>query len=125
MTRFTTTAGRFKGSSKRLVDHFGMLITYNHIGKSEYDVETQMVTNTTKSVSVKAFLTQPKYRESKSPNLVGRTGSVVLIAKADLDFIPKLEDILSTNDGELTVVERIAYNAGKDTSMWRLLCTSS
>lgn len=125
MSRFTTTAGRFKSSSQRLVDHFGTDVEYTHVAESEYNIETQTVEDKTVVVSVKAFLTQPKYRESKSPNLVGRTGSVVLIAKESIDFIPKTDDLINTKEGVLTVVERVAYNSGDDTSMWRLLCTSS
>ena len=124
-----TVESRFRRSSQRLVQRYGALRTYNHITDEVYNVETQMLESTTQSYTVKVYKAEPKEREIKSPNLVGKEVCVMVIAAADLPVKPKLGDTINGNvlDAKTTYrVEAISESwAGETVAVWKLFCTIS
>ena len=124
-----TVESRFRRSSQRLVQRYGALRTYNHTTDEVYNVETQMLESTTQSYTVKVYKAEPKEREIKSPNLVGKEVCVMVIAAADLPVKPKLGDTISGNELDAQTayrVEAISESwAGETVAVWKLFCTIS
>ena len=124
-----TVESRFRRSSQRLVQRYGALRTYNHITDEVYNVETQMLESTTQSYTVKVYKAEPKEREIKSPNLVGKEVCVMVIAAADLPVKPKLGDTINGNELDAQTsyrVEAISESwAGETVAVWKLFCTIS
>lgn len=124
-----TVESRFRRSSQRLVQRYGALRTYNHITDEVYNVETQMMESTAQSYPVKVYKSEPKEREIKSPNLVGKEVCVMVIAAADLPVKPKLGDTINGNELDAKTayrVEAISESwAGETVAVWKLFCTIS
>ena len=124
-----TVESRFRRSSQRLVQRYGAVRTYNHITDEVYNVETQMLESTTQSYTVKVYKAEPKEREIKSPNLVGKEVCVMVIAAADLPVKPKLGDTINGNELDAQTayrVEAISESwAGETVAAWKLFCTIS
>ena len=124
-----TVESRFRRSSQRLVQRYGALRTYNHITDEVYNVETQMLESTTQSYPVKVYKAEPKEREIKSPNLVGKEVCVMVIAAADLPVKPKLGDTINGNELDAQTayrVEAISESwAGETVATWKLFCIIS
>ena len=124
-----TVESRFRRSSQRLVQRYGALRTYNHTTEEVYNVETQMLESTTQSYTVKVYKAEPKEREIKSPNLVGKEVCVMVVAAADLPIKPKLGDTINGNELDAQTayrVEAISESwAGETVAVWKLFCTIS
>ena len=124
-----TVESRFRRSSQRLVQRYGALRTYNHTTEEVYNVETQMLESTTQSYTVKVYKAEPKEREIKSPNLVGKEVCVMVVAAADLPVKPKLGDTINGNELDAQTsyrVEAISESwVGETVAVWKLFCTIS
>ena len=83
-------SNRFKSGAKRLIDKHGKTRVYKSIGSETYNRETQTVETTSTLYTIKMFETEPKYKEVKSPNLVGKKLTVFLISTTDLPVRPKV-----------------------------------
>ena len=74
------------------------------------------------------FETEPKYKEVKSPNLVGKKLTVFLISTTDLTVRPKVGDLVTDIflgvDESVEVVEVSKYEGFGEACMWRVLCVS-
>ena len=124
-----TVESRFRRSSQRLVQRYGALRTYNHTTDEVYNVETQMMQAYTQSYNIKMYKSEPKEKEIKSPNLVGKEVCVRVVAAADLPIKPKVGDTINGNvlDAKTTYrVEAISESwAGETVAVWKLFCTIS
>ena len=124
-----TVDSRFRRSSQRLVQRYGALRTYNHITEEVYNVETQMMQSYTQSYNIKIYKEEPKEREIKSPNLVGKEVCVMVVAAADLPVKPTLGDTINGNELDAQTayrVEAISESwAGETVAAWKLFCTIS
>lgn len=121
-------SNRFKSGAKRLIDKHGKTRVYEAIGEEVYNQDTQMVETTTTLHTIKMFETEPKYKEVKSPNLVGKKLTAYLIATCDLPVRPKvgdkITDIFLGVDESVEVVEASKYEGFGEACMWRVLCAS-
>ena len=119
---------RFRSSSKRLINRFGRTRTYLHRDR-RYDSDLQETIETETPYIVKMFKTDPKEREIKSPNLVGKTVDIMMISAVDLPIKPNVGDYIVDKylDVEeiLEVVQVKANEAGESVATWRLICTKS
>ena len=124
-----TVESRFRRSSQRLVQRYGAVRTYNHITEEVYNVETQMMQSYTQSYNIKIYKSEPKEREIKSPNLVGKEVCVMVVAAADLPVKPKVGDTINGNELDAKSayrVEAISESwAGETVAAWKLFCTIS
>ena len=124
-----TVESRFRRSSQRLVQRYGALRTYNHITEEVYNVETQTIQSYTQSYNIKIYKADPKEREIKSPNLVGKEVCVMVVAAADLPVKPKVGDTINGNELDAKSsyrVEAISESwAGETVATWKLFCTIS
>lgn len=121
------TSKRFLDSSQRLINRFGHTRTYKHITGQQYNVNTQMMETAEISVDIKTFKTDPKERELKYPNLVIQETAVMLVAAADITFIPKVNDKiieqLGTETNTYTVAVVKENWSGSTVVSWRLVCS--
>lgn len=123
-----TVESRFRRSSQRLVQRYGALRTYTTVSEV-YDTKTQTTATTELSYLVKVYKAEPKEREIKSPNLVGKEVCVMVIAAADLPVKPKVGDTINGNELDAQTayrVEAISESwAGETVAVWKLFCTIS
>ena len=123
-----TVESRFRRSSQRLVRRYGALRTYTTVSEV-YDTKTQTTTTTELSYPVKVYKAEPKEREIKSPNLVGKEICVMVVAAADLPVKPNLGDTINSNELDAQTayrVEAISESwAGETVAVWKLFCTIS
>lgn len=118
-------AKRFQDSSARLIKRYGAIRTYTQVTEV-YDSSSQTTTTSESSHSIKIFKTDPKERETKYPNLVGKETAVMMIATSTLPIKPKVGDtITETYLGRTNVfsVEVIKENWSVESIVsWRLIC---
>lgn len=121
-------SNRFKSGAKRLIDKHGKTRVYEAIGEEVYNQDTQMVEATTTLHTIKMFETEPKYKEVKSPNLVGKKLTAYLIATCDLPVRPKVGDKITDMflgvDESVEVLDFTHYEGFGEVCMWRVLCVS-
>ena len=124
-----SVTSRFKDSSQRLVSRFGTLRKYKHKTGEVYNLDTQKNEVTFSELDIKIYKAEPKEREIKSPNLVGKEVTVMMVASADLSFEPVVGDIIyadTTTTSEMFRVETIIeYWAGDSVSAYKLICSRS
>lgn len=118
------TTSRFQKSSQRLVHRFGTNRTYTKLntGTATYDVNTQTYTASSTDYVLKTHKVKASDSETKSPSLVDKDVAVILIAGADINFIPNQGDIITDLQGSLTVMQVKEHWAGDAVSLWRLVC---
>jgi len=120
---------RFQDSTLRLIRHFGATRTYRRIVGEDYDPNDQVKTYNEELYDVKVFKTDPKERETKSPNLVNKETAVMLIAAKSLPFRPRVGDTITEtylDSDETFMIEVIKENwAGEDIASWRLICSKA
>lgn len=121
-------AQRFKDSSFRLIQRYGALRTYTQVTEV-YDKVTQTTTSSEASFNIKIFKTDPKDRETKYPNLVGKETAVMMIAASSLPVKPKVGDLITETylgDTNVFSVEVIKENWSVESIVsWRLICSKS
>lgn len=124
-----TLTKRFQDSSQRLITRFGALRNYTHKTEEVYNPDTQTTESIETNLTIKVFKSQPKERELKSPNLVGRETTAMMIAASDLPFSPIVGDTITEtyfNTTHTFTVEVVTSNwAGEGVASWRLICTRS
>lgn len=125
-----TLTKRFQDSSQRLITRFGALRNYTHKTEEVYNPDTQTTEGGVETtLNIKVFKSQPKERELKSPNLVGRETAAMMIAASDLPFSPTVGDTITEtylNTTHTFTVEVVTANwAGEGVASWRLICTRS
>lgn len=122
-------AQRFMDSSERMIARYGTNRNYNRIIGEQYNVDLQQMVTQTQTLNVKMFKTEPKEREVKSPNLINRETTAMLVAAKSLPFKPKLGDTISEaylDDMNTFRVESVhEIWAGESVTHWRLICTKS
>ena len=120
---------RFKDSSKRLVDRFGTKRKYKRITGEAHNIDTQIVETTFTEYEIKIYKAEPREREIKSPNLVGKEVAIMMVAASDLPSAPAVGDIISeVSIGTIDIfrVEVISeFWAGDSVSAYKLTCVRS
>lgn len=120
---------RFRDSSKRLINRFGKTRVYIRKLGEVYDIETQTTTSGEELYAVKIFKTNTKESEDKSPNLVGRVVTVMMIAASDIPFKPRIGDQIRDQylgvDEAYEVAQIKENGAGEQVASWRLVCVMS
>ena len=124
-----SVTSRFKDSSKRLVSRFGTLRKYKRKTGEVYDVDTQMNVESFTEYEIKIYKAEPREREIKSPNLVNKEVTVMMVAAADLPSAPVVGDIISDKSPSTTEVFRVEviseFWAGDSVSVYKLICSRS
>lgn len=122
-------AQRFKDSSQRLIERFGATRTYRRRVGEQYNVDTQMMEASEELYQVKIFKTEPKERETKSPNLVNKESAVMMVAAKSLAFRPEVGDSITETYFDKThtfLVEVVKENWSSEAVVsWRLVCSKS
>lgn len=115
---------RFQKSSQRLVHRFGTERTYKKLntGSGSYNVDTQTYSASSTDYVIKTHKVKATDSETKSPSLVDKDVAVILIAGADINFVPNQGDVITDLQGSLTVFTVKEHWAGDAVSLWRLIC---
>ena len=124
-----TVESRFRDSSKRLINRFGKTRIYIRKVGETYDIETQTTTSGEELHTIKMFKTNPKESEVKSPNLVGKSVAIMMVAASDISFKPKIGDKIKDQylgvDESYEIVQIKENDAGEQVASWRLVCVMS
>ncbi len=124
-----TVESRFTDSSKRLINRFGKIRVYIRKVGETYDIETQTTTSGEELHTIKMFKTNPKESEVKSPNLVGKSVAIMMVAASDISFKPKIGDKIKDQylgvDEAYEVIQIKENDAGEQVASWRLVCVMS
>ena len=124
-----TVESRFRDSSKRLINRFGKIRVYIRKVGETYDIDTQTTTSGEELHTIKMFKTNPKESEVKSPNLVGKSVAIMMIAASDISFKPKIGDKIKDQylgvDESYEIVQIKENDAGEQVASWRLVCVMS
>ena len=124
-----TVESRFRDSSKRLINRFGKTRVYIRKVGETYDIETQTTTSGEELHTIKMFKTNPKESEVKSPNLVGKSVAIMMVAASDISFKPKIGDKIKDQylgvDESYEIVQIKENDAGEQVASWRLVCVMS
>ena len=124
-----TVESRFRDSSKRLINRFGKTRVYIRKVGETYDIDTQTTTSGEELYSIKMFKTNPKESEVKSPNLVGKSVVIMMVAASDISFKPKIGDKIKDQylgvDESYEIVQIKENDAGEQVASWRLVCVMS
>lgn len=120
---------RFRDSSKRLINRFGKIRIYIRKVGETYDIDTQTTTSGEELHTIKMFKTNPKESEVKSPNLVGKSVAIMMVAASDIPFKPKIGDKIKDQylgvDESYEIVQIKENDAGEQVASWRLVCVMS
>ena len=124
-----TVESRFRDSSKRLINRFGKTRVYIRKVGETYDIDTQTTTSGEELHTIKMFKTNPKESDVKSPNLVGKSVAIMMVAASDISFKPKIGDKIKDQYlcfYEYYEIVQIKENdAGEQVASWRLVCVMS
>ena len=124
-----TVESRFRDSSKRLINRFGKTRVYIRKVSETYDIDTQTTTSGEELHTIKMFKTNPKESEVKSPNLVGKSVAIMMVAASDISFKPKIGDKIKDQylgvDESYEIVQIKENDAGEQVASWRLVCVMS
>ena len=124
-----TVESRFRDSSKRLINRFGKIRVYIRKVGETYNIETQTTTSGEELHTIKMFKTNPKESEVKSPNLVGKSVAIMMVAASDISFKPKIGDKIKDQylgvDESYEVIQIKENDAGEQAASWRLVCVMS
>ena len=124
-----TVESRFRDSSKRLINRFGKTRIYIRKVGETYDIDTQTTTSGEELHTIKMFKTNPKESEVKSPNLVGKSVAIMMVAASDISFKPKIGDKIKDQylgvDESYEIVQIKENDAGEQVASWRLVCVMS
>ena len=124
-----TVESRFRDSSKRLINRFGKIRVYIRKVGETYNIETQTTTSGEELHTIKMFKTNPKESEVKSPNLVGKSVAIMMVAASDISFKPKIGDKIKDQylgvDESYEIVQIKENDAGEQVASWRLVCVMS
>jgi hypothetical protein len=112
-------------TSKRLIQRNGKDVNYTKETIGEYDPELSTVVGSTSvNTTVRVYKTDVTYKESQSPNLIGKESCVFLLAGYGLTFTPEISDKIS--DGTVYEVLMLSKVEVNDTvALWRLVCVRS
>ena len=124
-----TVESRFRDSSKRLINRFGKTRVYIRKVGETYDIDTQTTTSGEELHTIKMFKTNPKESDVKSPNLVGKSVAIMMVAASDISFKPKIGDKIKDQylgvDESYEIVQIKENDAGEQVASWRLVCVMS
>ena len=124
-----TVESRFRDSSKRLINRFGKIRVYIRKVGETYDIETQTTTSGEELHTIKMFKTNPKESEVKSPNLVGKSVAIMMVAASDIPFKPSIGDQIKDQylgvDESYEIMQIKENDAGEQAASWRLVCVMS
>ena len=124
-----TVESRFRDSSKRLINRFGKTRVYIRKVGETYDIDTQTTTSGEELHTIKMFKTNPKESDVKSPNLVGKSVAIMMVAASDISFKPKIGDKIKDQylgvDESYEIVQIKENDAGEQVASWRLVCVIS
>lgn len=112
-------------SPVRMINRYGKTCTYLKEVDGVYDPATSTVIRSSgTSYSIKAYKTDIAYRESQSPNIVGKDAVVFLVAGVGLEFIPEFNDKISDDaDYQVMMISKVEVN--DVVALWRLVCVRS
>ena len=124
-----TVESRFRDSSKRLINRFGKTRVYIRKVGETYDIDTQTTTSGEELYTIKMFKTNPEEADVKSPNLVGKSVAIMMVAASDIPFKPKIGDQIKDQylgvDEAYEVIQIKENDAGEQVASWRLVCVMS
>ena len=124
-----TVESRFRDSSKRLINRFGKTRVYIRKVGETYDIDTQTTKSGEELHIIKMFKTNPKESDVKSPNLVGKSVAIMMVAASDISFKPKIGDKIKDQylgvDESYEIVQIRENDAGEQVASWRLVCVMS
>ena len=124
-----TVESRFRDSSKRLINRFGKTRVYIRKVGETYDIDTQTTTSGEELHTIKMFKTNPKESDVKSPNLVGKSVAIMMVAASDISFKPKIGDKIKDQylgvDESYEIIQIRENDAGEQVASWRLVCVMS
>ena len=124
-----TVESRFRDSSKRLINRFGKTRVYIRKVGETYDIDTQTTTSGEELHIIKMFKTNPKESDVKSPNLVGKSVAIMMVAASDISFKPKIGDKIKDQylgvDESYEIIQIRENDAGEQVASWRLVCVMS
>ena len=124
-----TVESRFRDSSKRLINRFGKTRVYIRKVGETYDIDTQTTTSGEELHIIKMFKTNPKESDVKSPNLVGKSVAIMMVAASDIPFKPKIGDKIKDQylgvDESYEIIQIRENDAGEQVASWRLVCVMS
>ena len=124
-----TVESRFRDSSKRLINRFGKTRVYIRKVGETYDIDTQTTTSGEELHTIKMFKTNPKESDVKSPNLVGKSVAIMMVAASDISFKPKIGDKIKDQylgvDESYEIIQIRENDAGEQVASWRLVCVVS
>lgn len=108
-----------------MISRYGKSVTYLKEEDGVYDPAlSRVVRSAGTSYPVKAYKTDISYRESQSPNLVGKDSVVFLIAGVGLNFTPEVNDKISDDeDYQVMMISKVEVN--DVVTLWRLVCIRS
>ena len=121
-------SSRIKSGTQYLIDMHGQTRVYESVGSEVYDPDTQTVTSTTQLYTVKMFATAPSYKETRTPDLVGKKLTTYLISASELGVTPKVGDKITDiylGNEVLEVGSFSYYEAQGSICMWRVVCVSA
>lgn len=117
---------RIASSPVRLIERFGKSVTYKKKTLGSYNVQTSRVEPATEvNYNIKAYKTDVSYRESQSPNIVGKSSVVFLIAGSNLGFIPNIQDLITDTEDTYQVMMLSKVEVNDVVALWRVVCVKS
>lgn len=112
-------------SPLRMINRYGKTCTYLKETDGVYDPAlSRVVRSAGTSYSIRAYKTDIAYRESQSPNIIGKDAVVFLIAGVGLEFTPEFNDKISDGaDYQVMMISKVEVN--DVVALWRLVCIRS
>lgn len=110
---------------RRLIQRYGKGVTYIKESKGVYDPATSTVVRSAPvNEPVRVYKTEATYKESQSPNLIGKESCVFLLSGFELNFTPEINDkVLDGQTYEVVMLSRVEVN--DFVALWRLVCVRS
>lgn len=83
---------------KKNIDREGVQITYIRVVSGSYSINTGSLTNTETNFELKAYPKKYTASQYNYPSLIGKDTSEWLICPLDLNYKPKVQDIIEYNN---------------------------
>ena len=115
----------FQLATQRAIDVHGTDCTYTRNTTETYDPLTGSVTNTSSSVTVKAYKKHIRATQYNYPNLVGRESVMFYIYAEDIVFIPVPNDAITWQTQKYTIDSVQSHEAFGSIILYRLIAVKA
>lgn len=115
----------FQAATQRAIDTHGKNCTYTRNSTESYDPVTGTVTNTSSSVTVKAYKKHIRATQYNYPNLVGRESAMFYIYAEDIVFIPVPNDAITWQTQKYTIDSVQSHEAFGAIILYRLIAVKA